>query len=421
MVLIALQRVFKDTINHSFFQHLKVEYFGPLQNEMTVSKQVLPFLVRQTAINANRKVRYATHGYKRPFVARQEYIHEHIVQRYKTPKTFQELMIPLFPLKSNTKWKDEMAELKETSQQNASQTLGSSYSEPLTFQDVRPELASPPKPKAATPPARPERFAQSLSKATPKPNVNRLYVKRMSASAQDIGPMPIDSPTSIPRAPAKPLKLASSNNAQDSPSQHNNNATSPQMERTPKIDTQIRASVEEATKPVHTSPTPVPPPRPNLSGKSSQTAAPKPTQTEVLPGPKPTQRPLPSAKPSLLNPKPTQKPTLPSPKLTQKPTLSSPKPTPKPSISALHSGQNQPSPVASPKPTASESFEQPTYYPLAQLQDKNFVSTNGLDGTNLEKYLSDTDFETAFKMTRQVFGSQPPWKKNNAKRALKLI
>jgi hypothetical protein len=41
------------------FKKDKVDLFGPLLDGMVISKKLLPLLVRQTAINANRTVRYA--------------------------------------------------------------------------------------------------------------------------------------------------------------------------------------------------------------------------------------------------------------------------------------------------------------------------------------------------------------------------
>ncbi len=44
-----------------------------------------------------------------------------------------------------------------------------------------------------------------------------------------------------------------------------------------------------------------------------------------------------------------------------------------------------------------------------------------LDTTRLESYLTDEDFEAAFKMTRAEFEELPEWKKRNLKRAIKLF
>ena len=47
-----------------------VQIFGPLLHGMCINKKLLAPLVRQTAINANRYVRYNTAGYSRPFPTR---------------------------------------------------------------------------------------------------------------------------------------------------------------------------------------------------------------------------------------------------------------------------------------------------------------------------------------------------------------
>jgi len=69
-----------------------VPLFGPLLHGMVVGKKLLPILVRQTAIQANRYVRYNTEGYTRPYPTRRRNLNE-IVQRYKVHKSYEE-MIP---------------------------------------------------------------------------------------------------------------------------------------------------------------------------------------------------------------------------------------------------------------------------------------------------------------------------------------
>jgi len=69
-----------------------VPLFGPLIHGMTVGKKILSLLVRQTAIQANRYVRYNTEGYTRPYPTRKRNLNE-IVQRYKVHKSYEE-MIP---------------------------------------------------------------------------------------------------------------------------------------------------------------------------------------------------------------------------------------------------------------------------------------------------------------------------------------
>ena len=60
----------------SIFTKSSVPSFGPLQDNMVVSGRLLPSLVRLTALNANRAIRYATAGYGRPYPTRQKYIDE---------------------------------------------------------------------------------------------------------------------------------------------------------------------------------------------------------------------------------------------------------------------------------------------------------------------------------------------------------
>jgi len=48
-------------------------------------------LVRMTAIQANRSVRFNTEGYTRPYPTRRRAIQE-IVQRYKVQKSYEEVM-----------------------------------------------------------------------------------------------------------------------------------------------------------------------------------------------------------------------------------------------------------------------------------------------------------------------------------------
>lgn len=54
-------------VSHYYNIVMQVHFFGPLVNGMLVSKKILPFLVRQTAINANKRVRERTAGYNKPY------------------------------------------------------------------------------------------------------------------------------------------------------------------------------------------------------------------------------------------------------------------------------------------------------------------------------------------------------------------
>jgi len=72
-----------------------VQVFGPLVHGMCINKELLAPLVRQTAINANRYVRYNTGGYNvgytRPFPTRRRALDE-IVERFKVSRPYEELV-----------------------------------------------------------------------------------------------------------------------------------------------------------------------------------------------------------------------------------------------------------------------------------------------------------------------------------------
>ena len=75
-----------------------VQVFGPLVHGMCINKELLVPLVRQTAINANRYVRYNTGGYNcgysRPFPTRRRALDE-IVERFKVKRPYEELISEL--------------------------------------------------------------------------------------------------------------------------------------------------------------------------------------------------------------------------------------------------------------------------------------------------------------------------------------
>jgi len=64
----------------------EVPLFGPLVDGMIVDKKDLGPLVRMTAINANKAVRYKQKQYKKPFPTRRSHINE-IIQRHKAQST----------------------------------------------------------------------------------------------------------------------------------------------------------------------------------------------------------------------------------------------------------------------------------------------------------------------------------------------
>ena len=72
-----------------------VALFGPLLDGMVVDKQHLGTLVRLTAINANKAVRYAQQGYKKPYPTRRDMLNE-ICERFKKQTSNEEFLRPLF-------------------------------------------------------------------------------------------------------------------------------------------------------------------------------------------------------------------------------------------------------------------------------------------------------------------------------------
>jgi len=68
-----------------------VVLFGPLLHGMAVNKKILSSLVRLTAVQANRTVRFNTEGYTRPYPTRRKALKE-IVERYKIQKSYEELI-----------------------------------------------------------------------------------------------------------------------------------------------------------------------------------------------------------------------------------------------------------------------------------------------------------------------------------------
>ncbi len=80
------------------FRKEKLKLFGPLMDGMLVNKQVLSDMIRLTAVNAHRSVRYGQKGYENPYVTRINYIRE-ATRRYKQPKPSEELYAKFFGLK----------------------------------------------------------------------------------------------------------------------------------------------------------------------------------------------------------------------------------------------------------------------------------------------------------------------------------
>jgi len=88
----------------------KIPLFGPLIHGMAITKQLLAHLVRSTAINANRYVRYNTEGYMRPYPTRQKQLQE-ITGRYKTNKEFTAFNVDFIQQKKEPKEADPLTDL----------------------------------------------------------------------------------------------------------------------------------------------------------------------------------------------------------------------------------------------------------------------------------------------------------------------
>ena len=85
-----------DLYRISIQQKDNIGLFGPLQDGMILTEDLLGPLVRTTAINANRVVRKLQEVYRKPFPIRAYHIRE-INQRYKVDKPFDTFLGTLFP------------------------------------------------------------------------------------------------------------------------------------------------------------------------------------------------------------------------------------------------------------------------------------------------------------------------------------
>mmetsp|Transcript_16622 Transcript_16622/g.49721 ORF Transcript_16622/g.49721 Transcript_16622/m.49721 type:complete len:1477 (-) Transcript_16622:147-4577(-) len=133
-----------------------VPTFGPLQNGMVVSMDLLPQLVRQTAIAANRAVRSTSDVYKPPYSVRAAQIKE-INSRYKNHKFFEEFVGELFrPLKpsaiveataaasyGNTP-RDGDAQQQQSSSSSSSAKVGAATADQSSSAEDLPNAAAPP-------------------------------------------------------------------------------------------------------------------------------------------------------------------------------------------------------------------------------------------------------------------------------------
>jgi hypothetical protein len=60
-------------------------------------------------------------------------------------------------------------------------------------------------------------------------------------------------------------------------------------------------------------------------------------------------------------------------------------------------------------------------YPLHLLFSTNYKLPPDIDRCNLEKHLSDSDFEMVFNMSRDDFYAMPLWRRNDYKRRVRLF
>lgn len=60
-------------------------------------------------------------------------------------------------------------------------------------------------------------------------------------------------------------------------------------------------------------------------------------------------------------------------------------------------------------------------FPLAQLQDPDAAASLGIDLTQKEEYLSESDFRSTFGMDKMAYRAQPKWKRDKLKRDNRLF
>lgn len=77
-----------------------IGHFGPLLHNMTVNKQLLPILVRQTAMNANFVVRSNQEAYFGPIASRKKELQD-LVSKFRVDKDFQGFVIELLHANPN--------------------------------------------------------------------------------------------------------------------------------------------------------------------------------------------------------------------------------------------------------------------------------------------------------------------------------
>ena len=83
------------------FSKPAVPPFGPLRDGMLVPRALLAPLVRATAVNANRAVRYMQQSYGRPYPTRAKYVEELISRHRQADISPHDLFARFWPLSLN--------------------------------------------------------------------------------------------------------------------------------------------------------------------------------------------------------------------------------------------------------------------------------------------------------------------------------
>uniref|UniRef100_A0A7S4KWF4 Rap-GAP domain-containing protein n=1 Tax=Paramoeba aestuarina TaxID=180227 RepID=A0A7S4KWF4_9EUKA len=73
------------------YQKDNIDLFGPLMHGMCITKELLPILIRQTGLMANKYVRYTHEGYVTPFTSRKRVLSQ-MVERHKAETTYRQFI-----------------------------------------------------------------------------------------------------------------------------------------------------------------------------------------------------------------------------------------------------------------------------------------------------------------------------------------
>jgi len=90
------QHTTKGLFRIQILKKSKVPSFGPLRDGMVITRALLGPLVRLTALNANRAIRYSQQGYGRPYPTRAKYIND-IISRHSKVLAPSEFLGMYFP------------------------------------------------------------------------------------------------------------------------------------------------------------------------------------------------------------------------------------------------------------------------------------------------------------------------------------